>query len=735
MDGMVVGREVRSDFEALGPFGKERVLLSHLSLHMRMGSIPFDSTSVRLMKLSADSGALLYGSHVESDPLKSSTCVVGFDGESWARRVDSQSPQSHSPSSYADLDLSAVDVFGPELLSRLSQQLSDPSLEPLLYYEPVLGSPVLVVLSEPMPSSISLPNRVLDGAWVEARREDTLSPVVRVFVDAHGEIWQEEYPTLTQIRRRIAKEDPSPLSSDLSVGLFSAAYLGNGSAADRATFTLRASPARLDALLPLGEASGHTFSRVSPSQAHLEVRAKAPDGHTPPVREDLLDTAYINPSNPIVVGALKYLRSAGKSGHLRRDRALNATALIAEISLLPSGKSLWGDPSKASNLLARYVSALLPNKEHTFSMVNAVTALEKGFGDCTEHSVLLASFLRAQGIPARLVSGMLLTRGGLWIYHMWNEYWDGATWQAIDAVRAGTPPDATYVAIGRGVSQFSDARAHLAQFIESAFSGVSFDLTAAWSEGISLNLARPRRFDLRGEEAAVLESLHFLGRGDALSALASLDSGVDPYSSTLSARLLRLELLRASGRCDEAIGQSAALRRDTSSRENLLSLGRVELHCFVSLGLVEPARCVLSEIRSLLPKNDPELDLFEAEILESTSGPAAARPLIDSTLMRFPDCAACLSAHVSILLAAKTTNQADLDTALVEALRLLDLNFWSDPEDLYVFASVLARRGELERALITLDHGLVLRPLDSRLSSLRSELSSSLCAREKPKHQ
>ena len=64
-------------------------------------------------------------------------------------------------------------------------------------------------------------------------------------------------------------------------------------------------------------------------------------------------------------------------------------------------------------------------------------------GDCTEHAVLLTAALRAQGIPARVVNGLIWVRnvpGGrssAFLWHMWTQaYYDGKWWD-LDATLSG----------------------------------------------------------------------------------------------------------------------------------------------------------------------------------------------------------------------------------------------------------------------------------------------------------
>ena len=64
---------------------------------------------------------------------------------------------------------------------------------------------------------------------------------------------------------------------------------------------------------------------------------------------------------------------------------------------------------------------------------DAADILRSPHGKCTEYAVLATALLRAAGIPARIVSG-LVTVDGTFFYHSWAEAWDGRRWIGVDAV-------------------------------------------------------------------------------------------------------------------------------------------------------------------------------------------------------------------------------------------------------------------------------------------------------------
>jgi transglutaminase-like putative cysteine protease len=81
----------------------------------------------------------------------------------------------------------------------------------------------------------------------------------------------------------------------------------------------------------------------------------------------------------------------------------------------------------------RYVYGSLV-KRNTATFSNAVETLKAGYGDCGEHAVLLAAILRAAGIPARVILGLLYyTPKKAFVGHAWVAAYAGAgTWIFCD---------------------------------------------------------------------------------------------------------------------------------------------------------------------------------------------------------------------------------------------------------------------------------------------------------------
>ena len=81
----------------------------------------------------------------------------------------------------------------------------------------------------------------------------------------------------------------------------------------------------------------------------------------------------------------------------------------------------------------------------------ATEVLHNRAGDCTEHAVLVVALMRAAGIPAPAVDGIVLASdgggAGMGGYHAWAEIWLGE-WIGVDATVNETGTSARYLQFG-----------------------------------------------------------------------------------------------------------------------------------------------------------------------------------------------------------------------------------------------------------------------------------------------
>ncbi|MEN6376091.1 MAG: transglutaminase-like domain-containing protein [Smithella sp.] len=87
-------------------------------------------------------------------------------------------------------------------------------------------------------------------------------------------------------------------------------------------------------------------------------------------------------------------------------------------------------------------------KKPVLSVPNALEVLLNKAGDCNEHAVLVAAFLRTAGIPAQIESGLVYLSGRFY-YHAWNSVYLGK-WITADAIFNQFPTDVTHIRLIRG---------------------------------------------------------------------------------------------------------------------------------------------------------------------------------------------------------------------------------------------------------------------------------------------
>jgi len=82
--------------------------------------------------------------------------------------------------------------------------------------------------------------------------------------------------------------------------------------------------------------------------------------------------------------------------------------------------------------------------------LSASQILAEAKGDCTEYSLALVALLRADGIPAREVSGLAYAGDGYgFAFHAWAEAYVDGRWVALDPTWNQYPIDATHIALSR----------------------------------------------------------------------------------------------------------------------------------------------------------------------------------------------------------------------------------------------------------------------------------------------
>jgi transglutaminase-like putative cysteine protease len=150
-------------------------------------------------------------------------------------------------------------------------------------------------------------------------------------------------------------------------------------------------------------------------------------------------------------------KDAGNGAYLKATTMVNIEderiKRLAERAVEGAGE---GDAEKAE-ACRRFVHRFIRKKNLGVAFATASEIAAKPEGDCTEHGVLLAALLRANGIPSRGVVGLIYAdqfagAEGIFGYHMWTQALltiDGvARWVDLDAtLDRNTPYDATHITL------------------------------------------------------------------------------------------------------------------------------------------------------------------------------------------------------------------------------------------------------------------------------------------------
>jgi transglutaminase-like putative cysteine protease len=174
-------------------------------------------------------------------------------------------------------------------------------------------------------------------------------------------------------------------------------------------------------------------------------------GSSPKLDSDRLDTA-------------PYLRSSLYAN--LEDPALVALRQKATQDVAP-------EPALRAEALRAFANSYLDQKDLGSLFATASEVVVNRSGDCTEHAVLLMALLRSEGIPARVVTGLVYAdsfagAADIFGYHMWTQALLEGRWIDLDATLQKRY-DATHIAFAATpLNREGDATKDLAQVMQLA---------------------------------------------------------------------------------------------------------------------------------------------------------------------------------------------------------------------------------------------------------------------------
>lgn len=127
--------------------------------------------------------------------------------------------------------------------------------------------------------------------------------------------------------------------------------------------------------------------------------------------------------------------------------AMQTALTEADAAILALGGGLTGAPDEVALRMAERIHGLVAYEQGvTCESTTAAQALALGAGVCQDMAHLLLAGLRARGIPARYVAGLIPGEGET---HAWVEVHDGRRFTGIDPTHACRTDD-TYLAVNVG---------------------------------------------------------------------------------------------------------------------------------------------------------------------------------------------------------------------------------------------------------------------------------------------
>ncbi|MEI7659058.1 MAG: transglutaminase-like domain-containing protein [Phycisphaerae bacterium] len=212
--------------------------------------------------------------------------------------------------------------------------------------------------------------------------------------------------------------------------------IANARTLDRGVYLMSVSEGELESP---PETGSQRFERLSPSSGRLTVTARE---FSPAPEKEIADPAWLASTTMCPLEDPEVVSLAKK-----------AVAKLAE----------GATAMERAEACRGYVHRFIRKKTLGVGFASASEVCRTREGDCSEHGVLLCALLRANGIPARVTSGLVYADAfagaqHIFGYHMWTqaliEIGGVKRWVDLDATLSPGPYDATHICLG--VSSLAD---------------------------------------------------------------------------------------------------------------------------------------------------------------------------------------------------------------------------------------------------------------------------------------
>ena len=304
--------------------------------------------------------------------------------------------------------------------------------------------PIMMSYTEFEPTTLELLGRTVKATRCEVVSSLTPDMSSVEYIDYRGSVLRSETDfgamkiTMMAADRELAltKIDAPEMMTELFIK--PSRTIPGARTLDRATYLLSVPDGVLG---DIPETGSQKVERVDERSIRVAVDARS---FTPASEADIASPVYLESSS--------MLDTSDELVVSLKDRALDGVG---------------PDPVRRAEAMRRFVYRHVQNKTLGVGFASASEVARSREGDCSEHGTLLAALLRADGIPSRVVSGIVYvdTFAGaksVFGYHMWTQALleiDGKKrWVDLDATLPGTLDyDATHIALATSALRDGEA--------------------------------------------------------------------------------------------------------------------------------------------------------------------------------------------------------------------------------------------------------------------------------------
>jgi hypothetical protein len=310
----------------------------------------------------------------------------------------------------------------------------------LTTFMPVINRIAVVTLTAGEKQSVDV-----GGVRRDLQRIDSQSTILNqppvdavLWCDAQGEVWKIDLPAMqqTSVRTATAQTLTSPkfdIGTSTMIRVEPPIADAHHSQLVRYKVRLRDG----DAAAGLPASAGQAVKKLDDGAAEITVVALRPTS------TDAFDEARTLPTDG--------------------DRNPSALVQSDDARVKALAQAVGGnndDPWDVAVRAEKLVSEKMQSVNFSTAFATAAETAKTLSGDCTEHAVLLCAILRARGIPARTVVGLVYVEPQQSFgYHMWTEAWINDRWLALDATLGRGGISAAYLRVAatnlEGVDSFA----------------------------------------------------------------------------------------------------------------------------------------------------------------------------------------------------------------------------------------------------------------------------------------